>query len=154
MFNNFGIIKYAMIAFVARLTVIDAVKSVVSELILHIIWRPTETTSDALQQVTPRLISWLYDYEIMAVQLFFVIGGYWAALVMLSEICNTRAFVALIFNRYLWLVVTLCSGGSFFITCAIVAQQQIVDDCMPEAPTISSNYHANVCRLFILIQLK
>ena len=118
-----------------RLPVIDAFKAIASQLIVLHHLAAYGPISDAVQQAAPGLISWLYDYARMAVQVFFVIGGYLAAQVMFSKIRDTHAFATLIFNRYLRLAIPFVVAVTFSIACAIVARQWIVDDFVPDAPT-------------------
>lgn len=124
-----------MKAHAPRLPVIDAFKAVASQLIVLHHLAAYGPISDAVQQAAPELISWLYDYSRMAVQVFFVIGGYLAAQVMFSKIRDTHAFATLIFNRYLRLAIPFVVAVTFSIACAIVARQWIVDDFVPDAPT-------------------
>ncbi|MGZ8261721.1 MAG: acyltransferase family protein, partial [Methylotenera sp.] len=62
-----------------RFPAIDAFKAIASQLIVLHHLAAYGPLSDAVQQAAPGLISWLYDYARMAVQVFFVIGGYLAA---------------------------------------------------------------------------
>ena len=57
----------------SRFPIIDAFKAIASQLIVLHHLAAYGPISDAVQQVAPSLITWLYDYARMAVQVFFVI---------------------------------------------------------------------------------
>ncbi len=60
----------------SRLVFIDALKALASQLIVlhHLAFYGP--MSDYAQTIAPDLISWLYDYARIAVQVFLVIGGF------------------------------------------------------------------------------
>lgn len=123
-----------------RFPAIDFFKAIASQLIVLHHLAAYGPISDAFQQASPSLISWLYDYARMAVQVFFVIGGYLAARAMFPKSRDdiSRGVAALttaIFNRYIRLAIPFLVALAFSIFCAIIARQWIVDDFVPDAPT-------------------
>lgn len=127
-----------------RFPVIDGFKAVASQFIVWHHLAAYGPVSDAVQQAAPELISWLYDYARMAVQVFFVIGGYLAARALFPKSLHTQAtenkvltssLGAMIINRYLRLALPFIVAVIFSIICAVIARQWIVDDFVPEAPT-------------------
>ena len=128
-----------------RFPVIDGFKAIASQLIVWHHLAAYGPVSNAVQQAAPGLISWLYDYARMAVQVFFVIGGYLAARAMFPKSLHTQnadskrlriKLGATILNRYLRLAVPFVVAITFSILCAIVARQWVVDDFVPDAPTL------------------
>jgi len=120
-----------------RFPAIDAFKAIASQLIVLHHLAAYGPLSDAVQQAAPGLISWLYDYARMAVQVFFVIGGYLAARAMFPRGRDTGALAAAIFNRYLRLAVPFLAALTFSIVCAMAARYWMADDFIPDAPTWS-----------------
>ncbi|MBA3696422.1 MAG: acyltransferase [Methylotenera sp.] len=128
----------------SRFPVIDGFKAIASQLIVWHHLAAYGPISDAVQQAAPELISWLYDYARMAVQVFFVIGGYLAARAMFPknlhpEIADNKGLRinlgSMILNRYLRLAVPFVVAITFSIMCAVIARQWVVDDFVPDAPT-------------------
>jgi peptidoglycan/LPS O-acetylase OafA/YrhL len=62
-----------------RLIHIDAAKVVASNLIVLHHFTVYGPLAEALDVAAPRLTDWFFDYARMAVQVFLVIGGYFAA---------------------------------------------------------------------------
>ncbi|HSI44153.1 MAG TPA: acyltransferase [Methylotenera sp.] len=127
-----------------RFPVIDGFKAIASQFIVWHHLAAYGPISDAVQQAAPDLIAWLYDYARMAVQVFFVIGGYLAARAMFPKSLHTQTtdnkvlthhLGAMILNRYLRLAVPFIVAVIFSIICAIIARQWVVDDFVPDAPT-------------------
>ncbi len=120
-----------------RFPVIDAFKAIASQLIVLHHLAAYGPLSDAVQQAAPGLISWLYDYARMAVQVFFVIGGYLAARAIFSSGRNSGSLATALFNRYLRIVVPFLAALIFSIVCAMAARHWMADDFIPDAPTWS-----------------
>jgi peptidoglycan/LPS O-acetylase OafA/YrhL len=89
-----------------------------------------------VQQTSPALIDWLYDYARMAVQVFFVISGYLAARSMFSNTGNMTRLTTNLINRYLRLVIPFFFALVLAIVCAFVARQLLADDFIPAAPEL------------------
>lgn len=127
-----------------RFPVIDGLKAIASQLIVWHHLAAYGPISDAVQQAAPELISWLYDYARMAVQVFFVIGGYLAARSIFPKSLHPENaddkglrinLGTTILNRYLRLAVPFIVAIIFSILCAVIARRWIVDDFIPDAPT-------------------
>jgi peptidoglycan/LPS O-acetylase OafA/YrhL len=106
-----------------RFPVIDAFKAIASQLIVLHHLAAYGPISTAVQQAAPALIDWLYDYARMAVQVFFVIGGYHAARSMFSSTGSMPRLTTKLINRYLRLVVPFFFALVLAILCAFVARQ-------------------------------
>ena len=119
-----------------RFPVIDGFKAIASQLIVLHHLAAYGPISTAVQQAAPALIDWLYDYARMAVQVFFVIGGYLAARSMFSSTASMPRLTINLINRYLRLVVPFFFALVLAILCAFVARQLLIDDFVPEAPEL------------------
>lgn len=120
----------------ARFPAIDAFKAIASQLIVLHHLAAYGPISTAVQQAAPVLIDWLYDYARMAVQVFFVIGGYLAARSMFSHTASMPLLTTNLINRYVRLVVPFFFALILAIICAFVARQLLADDFIPEAPQL------------------
>jgi len=119
-----------------RFPAIDAFKAIASQLIVLHHLAAYGPISTAVQQAAPALIEWLYDYARMAVQVFFVIGGYLAARSMFSNTASMPRLATNLVNRYIRLVVPFCFALALAILCAFIARQLLTDDFIPEAPDL------------------
>ena len=119
-----------------RFPVIDGFKAIASQLIVLHHLAAYGPISTAVQQAAPVLIDWLYDYARMAVQVFFVIGGYLAARSMFSNTASMPLLTINLINRYLRLVVPFFFALLLAIFCAFVARQLLADDFIPSAPEL------------------
>ena len=120
----------------ARFPVIDAFKAIASQLIVLHHLAAYGPISSAVQQAAPVLIDWLYDYARMAVQVFFVIGGYLAARSMFSNTASMPRLATNMINRYVRLVVPFLFALVLAIFCAFVARRLLADDFIPESPEL------------------
>ncbi len=120
----------------ARFPVIDAFKAVASQLIVLHHLAAYGPVSVAAQQAAPAMIDWLYDYARMAVQVFFVIGGYLAARSMASNAGNISWLAVGLVNRYLRLVVPFLFSLVLAILCAIAASEFLTHDFIPKPPEL------------------
>lgn len=121
-----------------RMPLIDAFKAVASQLIvLHHLsaYGPLSITA---QQVLPGTLGWLYDYARMAVQVFLVIGGFLAARTLSG---NGQALagspLALIWKRYLRLVVPYLAAIGLAIAGAAIADHWMDDEAIPARATLA-----------------
>jgi peptidoglycan/LPS O-acetylase OafA/YrhL len=121
-----------------RLPAVDFLKAVAAQLIVLHHLAAYGPISEAVQDVAPMLISWLYDHGRMAVQVFLVVGGYLTAR---SLSPNGRPFagshLAAIANRYLRLAVPFLAALLLAIVCAAVARALGDDDYVPSAPRLA-----------------
>jgi len=121
----------------ARFPVIDAFKAIASQLIVLHHLAAYGPISDAVQQAAPAVIGWLYDYARMAVQVFFVIGGYLAARAMQTNTASMAWFTVNLVNRYLRLAVPFFFALVLAILSALAARQLLIDDFIPDVPELS-----------------
>jgi peptidoglycan/LPS O-acetylase OafA/YrhL len=122
---------------VHRFPMIDAFKAIASQLIVLHHLAAYGPVSDAVQQIAPTLITWLYDYARMAVQIFFVIGGYLAARSVFSNGNGIRHLTINIINRYTRLVIPFFFALLLAVTCAVVARNLIDHEFIPFFPKLS-----------------
>jgi peptidoglycan/LPS O-acetylase OafA/YrhL len=120
----------------ARFPVIDAFKAIASQFIVLHHLAAYGPISTAVQQTSPAMIDWLYDYARMAVQVFFVIGGYLAARSMFSSTASMPRLTTNLINRYLRLVVPFFFALILAIICAFVSRQLLADNFIPAAPEL------------------
>ena len=120
-----------------RFPVIDAFKAVASQLIVLHHLAAYGPIADAVQQIAPSLIIWLYDYARMAVQIFFVIGGYLAARSLFSNKNNTRSLTFNLINRYFRLVIPFICAVLLAIIAAVVARGIMNHEFIPDLPKLS-----------------
>lgn len=117
---------------------IDAFKAIASQLIVLHHLSAYGPISDAVQQIAPTLITWLYDYARMAVQIFFVIGGYLAASSVFSNKSCTRYYLTInLTNRYIRLVIPFFFALLLAITCAVIARNLMGHEFIPDFPKLS-----------------
>lgn len=121
----------------ARFPVIDGFKAIASQLIVLHHLAAYGPIADAVQQAAPMLISWLYDYARMAVQIFFVIGGYLAARSMSLNTTSIPWLTVNLLNRYLRLVVPFIFALVLAVLSALAARELLADDFISAAPGLS-----------------
>jgi len=128
----------AMSSATNRMPLIDAFKAIASQLIvLHHLsaYGPLSITA---QQMLPGTLCWLYDYARMAVQVFLVIGGFLAARALSG---NGQALagspLALIWKRYLRLVVPYLAAIGLAIAGAAIADHWMNDEAIPNRATLA-----------------
>ncbi len=116
---------------------IDAFKATASQLIVLHHLSAYGPISDSAQQIAPTLITWLYDYARMAVQIFFVIGGYLAARSVFFNGSRTRYIVINLTNRYIRLAVPFFFALILAVTCAVIARNLMDHEFIPDFPKFS-----------------
>jgi peptidoglycan/LPS O-acetylase OafA/YrhL len=116
---------------------IDAFKAIASQLIVLHHLAAYGPVSDAVQQIAPTLITWLYDYARMAVQIFFVIGGYLAARSVFSNGDGIRHLTINLINRYIRLVIPFFFALLLAVACAVVARNLMDLEFIPDFPKLS-----------------
>ena len=120
-----------------RFLVIDALKALASQLIVWHHMAAYGPISDAVQQLSPTLITWLYDYARIAVQIFFVIGGYLLARSIFSVKNNISSITLNILNRYLRLLVPFFFALILAIVCAAISRDLSHHEFIPDIPKLS-----------------
>jgi peptidoglycan/LPS O-acetylase OafA/YrhL len=121
----------------SRFPIIDAFKAIASQLIVLHHLAAYGPISDAVQQIAPSLITWLYDYARMAVQIFFVIGGYLAARSVLNGGNSIHHLKVNLGNRYLRLVIPFFFALLLAILCAVIARNLVDHEFIPDFPKLS-----------------
>ncbi|MBS1189815.1 MAG: Acyltransferase 3 [Rhodocyclaceae bacterium] len=117
---------------------VDALKAAASQLIVLHHLAAYGPLSETVQQVTPNLIAWLYDYARMAVQVFLVIGGFLAARSLAPRGEPTFASpLRLVARRYRRLVLPYLAAVGLAIAAAALARRWMIDDFIPNAPTLA-----------------
>jgi peptidoglycan/LPS O-acetylase OafA/YrhL len=123
---------------ISRMALIDALKGLASQLIVlhHLAFYGP--MSDVASGLAPDLISWLYDYGRMAVQVFLVMAGFLAARGLAPDgVLRAGDPWALISRRYLSLVLPLAAALAFAVLGAVVARALITHDSIPAAPELA-----------------
>jgi peptidoglycan/LPS O-acetylase OafA/YrhL len=119
-----------------RMPFVDALKAIASQLIVLHHLAAYGPLSEAVQEMAPDLISWLYDYARIAVQVFLVIGGFLAARSLAPR--GEPVFanpLGLVWRRYLRLVVPYMAAVTLTILAAAVARRWMIDDSIPDSAT-------------------
>ena len=119
------------------MALIDALKGIALQLIVlhHLAFYGP--MSDTALGLAPNLISWLYDYARIAVQVFLVAAGFLAARGLAPEgTLLTRQPLRLIGRRYLSLVLPFLAAILVAIAAAALARQLMHHESIPAAPTL------------------
>ena len=121
----------------SRLAFIDALKAFASQLIVlhHLAFYGP--MSDYAQELCPGLMSWLYDYARIAVQAFLVMGGFLAAQALTKDgRLVEKPIVALIWRRYLKLVLPYLGALLLGMLSAALARSLMTHEATPALPTL------------------
>lgn len=121
----------------SRLAFIDALKALASQLIVlhHLAFYGP--MSDYVQPLLPGLISWLSQHARIAVQVFLVVGGFLAAQALARDgRLVEKPLLALIWRRYLKLVLPYLGALLLAIAGAAIARHLITHGSIPGAPTL------------------
>lgn len=119
-----------------RLTHIDATKAVASHLIVLHHFTAYGPLADALDLAAPRSTDWLFEYARMAVQVFLVIGGYFAASALASHgMMQGKHPGRKIVQRYVRLMPPLAAALVLTMVCSALARPWLAADFIPQAPT-------------------
>ena len=122
----------------SRLAFIDALKALASQLIVlhHLAFYGP--MSDYALSLSPNLISWFYDYARIAVQAFLVIGGFLAAQALARDgQLVDKPVSGLLLRRYFKLAPPYLAALLLAIAAAAVASRLMVNDAIPETPTLA-----------------
>lgn len=118
-----------------RLPVIDTLRALASQLIVlhHLAFYGP--MSDSALELAPDLIAWLSDYARLAVQVFLVLGGFFAAkaLAPAGKLIADRP-VAVLAKRYLRLVLPYAVALLAAMAGAFVARAWMQHDSVPSPP--------------------
>ena len=122
-----------------RFAFIDGLKVVAIQFILFHHLAAYGPLSADVQQVAPDLISWLYDYGRMAVQVFLVAGGYLAARALSPSGAPFAApLLVTICNRYLRLALPYIVSLLLAVLVATLARLWMDDeDFVAAAPSLA-----------------
>ena len=120
-----------------RLPAVDTLRAVASQLIVlhHLAFYGP--MSDIAQDLAPDLIGWLSEYARLAVQIFLVLGGFFAAKALAPEgrLVVERP-VAALSKRYLRLVLPFAAALLIAIAGAFIARTWMQHDSIPAAPMV------------------
>ncbi|MHB9082066.1 MAG: acyltransferase family protein [Pirellulaceae bacterium] len=120
------------------MALIDALKALASQLIVlhHLAFYGP--MSDFAMARAPTLIVWLSQYARIAVQVFFVAGGFLAAqgLAPAGRLL-TATPLSLVHKRYFKLVIPYLAALLLSIICAAIARELMTHSSIPEAPTLA-----------------
>lgn len=120
-----------------RLPLIDALKAVACTVIVWHHLALYGPMSDIAQPLAPWLISWLYDYGRMAVQVFLVVGGFLAAGALAPQgAASFERPVGLIWRRYLRLVLPYLVALAVSVLVAALVRPWFDHPSVPEQPSL------------------
>lgn len=121
-----------------RMPLIDALKAVAALLILLNHFSSYGPLAEAARNHFPLVFNWFFEYGRMAVQVFLVIAGFLAArgLSAQGQALATPP-LALIWKRYLRLVVPYLAAIGLAIIAAAIADHWLDDDAIPARATFT-----------------
>jgi len=102
---------------VARYLLIDVLKALAAQFIVLHHFSVYGPVSEALHVALPRMVGWLYDYGLLAVQVFFVVGGYLAARGLSSPTAALRTPSVVILKRYVRLLLPYLGALCLVVLC-------------------------------------
>jgi len=129
----------------ARQLPIDALKVIASQLIVLHHFSAYGPLADTLSLSSPMLMSWLYDYARMAVQVFLVVGGYLAAASLSPSLSPGRMAkhhhtpLQAVLKRYRRLVLPCLVALMLAVASAALARHWMSEDFVPTAPTLTQS---------------
>ncbi len=114
---------------------IDAAKVLASHLIVLHHFTVYGPLADALHGAAPQLMKFFFEYARMAVQVFLVIGGYFAAGSMAPHgHLQLSHLIRRIVRRYLRLVLPFSVAMVLVLACSAVARSGLPSEFIPAAP--------------------
>ena len=123
-----------------RFLVIDAIKGVACLLIVAHHLSVYGPMSDQASLLLPGVIGWLYDYGRWVVQVFLVIGGYFAAASLAPDLLRPaqqrESACALIWRRYCRLVLPYGFAVAVSVLVAALVRPWFVHLSVPAAPSL------------------
>ncbi len=94
--------------------------------------------SDIAQPLAPLLMSWLYDYGRMAVQVFLVLGGYLAASSLAPQgVARFDSALTAVTKRFVRLVVPYAVALLLAVLVAALVRPWMEHSSVPEEPTLA-----------------
>jgi peptidoglycan/LPS O-acetylase OafA/YrhL len=122
---------------VARYPLIDVLKALAAQLIVLHHFSIYGPVSEALHAALPGVMGALYAYGLIAVQVFFVVGGYLAARGLSSSTEPWRTPSAAIFKRYTRLLVPYLFALCLVVLCMAWARPWLTADLAAPFPSWS-----------------
>lgn len=119
---------------VARYPLIDVLKALAAQLIVLHHFSLYGPVSEALHAALPRLMGVLYDHGLLAVQVFFVVGGYLAARGLAAPTGAWRRPSATIFKRYARLLVPYVFALFIVVLCMSFVRPWLTADLAAPFP--------------------
>lgn len=118
-----------------HLSFIDACKAIAAQLIVLHHLSAYGPLAEAAREVAPMLMTWLFEYGRIAVQVFLVVGGFLAArgLAPTGEPRFTNP-LTVIWRRYLRLVLPFLAALALAMLAAAWVRPLLDDDFVPGAP--------------------
>jgi peptidoglycan/LPS O-acetylase OafA/YrhL len=120
---------------VTRYPLIDVLKALAAQLIVLHHFSVYGPVSKALHVALPGLVGWLYEYGLIAVQIFFVVGGYLAARGLSSPAAAWHTPSAVILKRYIRLLVPYVFALAVVMLCTAWVQVWLTADLAAPAPS-------------------
>ncbi len=120
---------------VARYPLIDVLKALAAQFIVLHHFSVYGPVSKALHVALPGLVGWLYEYGLIAVQVFFVVGGYLAARALSSPTSTQRTPSVVILKRYVRLLVPYVFALAVVMLCTGWVQDWLTPDLAAPAPS-------------------
>lgn len=121
----------------SRLAVFDTLKAVASQLIVlhHLVaYGPL---AEVFRSRFPQLADWLYYDGRLAVQVFFVIGGFLAARALAPALQpRPLSLPAVLWKRYRRLALPCMAAVLISVACAAIARALIDDPSLPGTPSV------------------
>jgi peptidoglycan/LPS O-acetylase OafA/YrhL len=122
----------------SRQTLIDALKLVGAQLIVLHHFAAYGPLADAVGNIAPGLIAWLFDYARMAVQVFLVLGGFLAVQSLAStQFSSAASWLGSLRRRYQRLVLPFLVALLLAMASAALARLWLSDEFIPAAPRLS-----------------
>jgi peptidoglycan/LPS O-acetylase OafA/YrhL len=120
---------------VARYPLIDVLKALAAQLIVLHHFSVYGPVSKALHAALPGVMGFLYAYGLIAVQVFFVVGGYLAARGLSSSSDTWRTPSVAIFKRYARLLVPYLFALCIVVICMAWARPWLTADLAEPFPS-------------------
>jgi len=118
-----------------RQLLIDGLKLIGAQLIVLHHFAAYGPLADAVRQIAPVPMSWLFDYARMAVQVFLVLGGFLAVQSLLpSTFTSFRSWLVTLIRRYQRLVLPFAVALVLAMASAALARLWLSDDFIPASP--------------------
>ena len=121
-----------------RMPLVDVLKAIASQLIVLHHLSAYGPLSAILREAFPGTMGWLFEYGRMAVQVFLVIGGFFAARALSGQgQALAISPLGLIWKRYLRLAIPYLAAIGLAIIGAAVADHWLDDEAIPARATFS-----------------